>query len=128
MVLCTIIVGIIWIVVFALSLKRTFSRYWIIGCVVQFFGLFFWSGGMDMDDHGGINRFSFTLTILVLSFCYGSGVGLKKLWKTSKLAFGGLFLSFLGGIVIFYFLRVRNSCDGWEYGLGGHKLLNNRNQ
>jgi len=91
MMFCCIIVGAIWLTVTTLSMKKIFSRYWILALIFQFCGLFFYSSGMEMDNHGGINRFAFTMTILVLSIVYSTSIGLKKLWKYSKKLFICLF-------------------------------------
>jgi Ca2+/Na+ antiporter len=120
----TIVVGILWTVVMLLAVNNVFSRIWIAVCLVNFLLLFFYKSGMEMKNHGGINRTVLTITIVVLLLLYSMVKGLRKLWQVSIKLFVCLFFGILLSVFIFYQLRVKDSCKGWQNGLGGHKLIN----
>jgi hypothetical protein len=120
----TIVVGILWTAVALMAIYKYISRYWIIFLFADFIALFLAKSGMEMKDHGGINRTVLAISISVLFLVYGIYRGLTNLWKYSKKIFIGLFASLFMLAVIFYRVRVVHSCANWEYGLGGHKIIN----
>lgn len=123
----TIVVGIVWTAVVLLAVHNVFSRIWIAVCLFNFLILFFYKSGMEMKDHGGINRTVLTITIIVLLLFYSMGKGLRKLWQVSIKLFVCLFFCILLSVFIFYQLRIKDSCKGWQNGLGNHKLINGPN-
>lgn len=120
----TIIAGILWTILMMCALKKCISRYWIIVLIVNFFALFFYQSGLEMKNHGGLNRFTLTLTILVISLVLGIMIGLTKLWRYSIIAFVTLFTVLFILFLLFYFLRVKGSCGDWKKGLGEHESIN----
>jgi len=124
----TIIVGLMWTTVTIMVIYNYIPKPWFILLAINLAALFFLKSGMEMQDHGGINRTVLVVTILVLFLVYSSINGLRKLWKFSKIAFIGLFLSIFLATFTFYEVRVRGSCGQWEYGLGGHKIINDESQ
>lgn len=124
----TILSGFIWSGVVILSIKKIFFPWWIIWCLINFLALFFYKSGMEMQDHGGINRTSFTITICVLFILYSLTKGLTSLWRYSVRLFAGLFVFLFCLLTAFYFIRVRGSCGDWTKGLGDHRLINSESQ
>lgn len=124
----TIIVGVIWTLIAILTIHKVFSRLCIPCCFLNAVFIFFYKSGLEMKDHGGLNRFTFIMTILVLFFVYGMVRSFIKLWKLSKL----LFIAAISGIIfsfwLFYSKRIRGSCGVWEEGLGGHRIDNSGGQ
>lgn len=105
----TIIVAILWTSVALMAIYKFISRYWIALLFVDFIGLFLFKSGMEMKDHGGINRTVLAISITVLFLVYGIYRGLTNLWKYSKKAFIGLFAGLFLMTFLFYRIRVVHS-------------------
>lgn len=112
-----ILSGIILTIVLIISLKGAVSRYWWLPGLIVFLFCFFWQSGMDMDDHGGVNRFTLVATILVISGDYLFYVSQKSLYKYSTFLFIVFWTSLGIAFVAFYQLKITNSWIGWTDGL-----------
>ena len=77
-----------------------------------------------MDDHGGINRFVLVTSIVVLTVFHCIIWIMKRIYKVSRLLFSSVFIWIAILILLFYLFRIRNSWDGWIYGLKGRYLIN----
>ena len=77
-----------------------------------------------MEDHGGINRFGFTWTIVVLAIFHCIFAIMKKIYQFRKSLFVIVLLLVALFMLAFYFLRINNSWDGWINGLKNHQLIN----
>jgi hypothetical protein len=84
--------------------------------------------GMEMQNHGGINRTGFSITIIVLLIVYSLFKGVTKLWKYSFKLVALLILILALLTAFFYQFKINNSCKGWEQGLGEKVLINDNNQ
>lgn len=123
-----IVGGIFWVTVFILSIEKVFSRLWIPVMIANFLILFFMQSGMEMQNHGGINRTGFSITLIVLLIVYLLFKGVTKLWRYSFKLVALLILALALLTGFFYQFKISNSCQGWEQGLGGRVLLNDDNQ
>lgn len=124
----TIIVGILWSILVILAIHKVFLRIWIPACLLNFVFIFFYKSGMEMKDHGGINRFGFVCTIVVLFTLYAVSMAFRKVWKYSKFLFGLVILWIVFLIWLFYTFQIKGSCGDWAAGLGGHRLVNSDSQ
>jgi hypothetical protein len=108
------------------SIKNVFSRWWILAGISNFIVLFLLFKGNSMQDHGGINRTILVLFSSLEFLAYAIIIWLIKFYKRlrHKLLFLTPFIVILALMTIFYFLKIRTSCEGWTNGLDGKSLIN----
>ena len=77
-----------------------------------------------MDNHGGINRATFAISLGVLTTVHFIFYWFFRIYKYSKKTFAAVWLSIFFWIWLFYMARIRGSWKGWTDGLGDHQLIN----
>jgi hypothetical protein len=115
-----IICGILMFLVFI----KVASKYWMIPVISLCVFTFYYKPGNTIAFHGSINAILFTLTlVLTIVACFILKLMNKLLLiKEFYIAFAIIALVMIFGTV--YFRLIYNNCEGFNDGLGGHKLIN----
>ncbi len=81
--------------------------------------------GANIDDHGSYNFIGFVALCMVTFIVYSIIECFYRLKKKKKYKLiGGIIGSILISLFLFYFLKLRHSCDHFYDGLGGKSLIN----
>ena len=79
---------------------------------------------MTANEHGSLNRIIFLVVVALTFLVYGIVLLFIFLYKNYRKIFWTASVILVALWLMFYFIRINGSCEGWEYGLGGRKLDN----
>lgn len=124
----TAIIAACWVFILVLAIHKAISRCWIIVCIINAIWIWNYRSGTEWQDHGGLNRFSFTILSIIMLSVYSTVRWFTKLYRWSIVAFVSAFLLVFAVFIVFYETQVVGSCGNWDEGLAGHKIDNDGNQ
>ena len=120
----TVISSLCFSMIILLMVKKFIPWYCVIISTINIFILYQQKLGQDLLSHGSLNRVFHFLFIIGNVVTYWTVKLAIWTWRKSKTAIFIIVSSGFLVLVLFYFVRVKDSWSGWEYGLHNAKLEN----
>lgn len=104
-----IIVSLLWYTAFLLAVYAVAPRLWLGVIAVNALAIFFCQSGMEFTNHGGLNRFVYLVSLLVVTTAFSTFLFFRKIYRYSAKLFIGVILAIFFASWLFYAVRVKKS-------------------
>jgi len=106
------------------GLKKKIPFFYSIAAILNVLYLcFFYNPILSVRNYGQMFAFFLALSLIICLSCLGFYLLVRFLYRKRPAAVLIIPLTILLFCVLFYFAKVKNSCDHWTTGLGGEKML-----